>query len=81
MKDVLVPIDRFKRVPPKIVYHPLSKAHANKIKTHIIVSNKFNIKAPIFAILEDPYKPNFISLHAPRTWEEIKDLQFLIMDG
>ncbi len=31
MKDFLVSMDRFKRAPLKIVYHPLLKAHVNKI--------------------------------------------------
>jgi hypothetical protein len=81
VKDVIIIIDRFKRVPPKVVYHPLSKAHVNKIKTRIIVYNKFDTKVPIFAIPKDPDRPDFILPHAPRTWEEIKDLQFLIVGG
>jgi hypothetical protein len=81
VKEVIVQIDRFKKVPPKIVYHPLLKAHVNEIKTGIIVYNKFDTKAPIFAIPKDPNRPYFILPHAPSTWEEIKDLQFLIVGG
>ncbi len=41
-----------------------------------MVYNKFDTKAPIFTIPKDPNKPYSIILYAPRTWEDIKDLQF-----
>lgn len=81
VKEVIVPIDRFKKVSPKIVYHPLLKAHVNEIKTGIIVYKKSDIKAPIFAIPKDTNRPYFSLPHAPRTWEDIEDLQFLIVGG
>jgi hypothetical protein len=53
VKDVKLPIYRFKRSSLEIVYHPFSKEHVNEIKTPIIIYNKFDTKVPIFAILED----------------------------
>jgi hypothetical protein len=81
VKDILVSMDRFKRVPVKIMYHPLSKAHANKIKTHITIYNKFDTKVLIFTIPKDQDKPNFIFPCALKTWEEIMDLQVFIVGG
>lgn len=81
VKDVLVSMDRFKRVLVKIVYHPLSKAHVNKIKTHITIYNKFDTRVLIFTIPKDQDKPNFIFPRALKTWEEIMDLQVFIVGG
>jgi hypothetical protein len=81
VKDILVSMDRFKRAPLKIVYCPLLKAHVNEIKTRIIVHNKFDTKVPIFTIPKDQDRREFIFPRAPRTWEEIKDLQVFIVGG
>lgn len=40
--------------PLEIIYRPFSKEHVNEIKTWITMYNKFDMKVPIFAILEDP---------------------------
>jgi hypothetical protein len=81
VKDVKLPLNRFKRSPLEIIYHPFSIEHVNKIKTRITIYNKFDTKVPIFAILEDLERPNSISPHRPRKWEDIHNLQVLILDG
>jgi hypothetical protein len=79
VKDVRLLVNRFKRSSPKIVYYPLSREHVNKIKTQIVIYNKYDTKVPIFVIPEDPERPNFILPHHPKKWEEIHNLQFLIV--
>jgi len=74
-------VNHFKRLPPKIVYRPLSKDHVNEIKMRIIVYNKFDIKVPIFAIAEDLKRPNCIFPHHPKKCEDIQNFQFLIISG
>jgi hypothetical protein len=81
VQGVNLPINRFKTSPPKIIYHLLSKKHVNEIKMRIIVYNKFDTKVPIFAIPEDPERPNYILPCCPRKWEYIQNFQFLIVSG
>jgi hypothetical protein len=81
VKDMNSLVNRFKRSPPKIVYRPFSRKHVNEIKTRIIVYNKFDTKVPIFMILDDPKRPNCILPHRPKKWEDIQNLQFLIIGG
>ncbi len=40
VEGVNLPINRFKKLPPKIIYHLFSKEHVNEIKMRIIVYNK-----------------------------------------
>jgi hypothetical protein len=81
IKDMRLPIDRFKRSPSKIIYCPLSREHVNKISTRITFYNKFDTKVPIFTILEDLKRFNFILPCRPKKWEDIHNLQFLIVGG
>jgi hypothetical protein len=81
IQGVNLPINRFKTSPPKIIYHLLSKEHINEIKIRIIVYTKFDIKVPIFAILEDLERPNYIFPCCPKKWEYIQNFQFLIVSG
>jgi hypothetical protein len=81
VKDVKLHVNQFKRSPLEIIYHPFSREHVNKIKTQITIYNKFDTKAPIFAILENLERPNSIIPHRPRKWEDIHNLQFLIVNG
>jgi hypothetical protein len=81
VKGVNLPINCFKRLPLKIVYHPFSKEHVNEIKMQIIMYNKFDTKVPIFAISEDPKRLNCILPCCPKKWEHIQNLQFLIVSG
>ncbi len=74
VKDINLPIDRFKRSPSKIVYHLLFKKHVNKIKMRIIVYNKFDAKVAIFTILEDQKRPNYILPCRLRKWEDNHNL-------
>jgi hypothetical protein len=67
--------------PPDIIYRPFSKEHVNEIKTWITMYNKFDMKVPIFAILKDLEKPNYILPRHLRKWEDIQNFQFLIVDG
>jgi hypothetical protein len=43
--------------------------------------NKFDTKVPIFAILKDPEKLNYILPHHLKKWEDIQNFQFLIVSG
>jgi len=76
VRDVLLPITKFKKATLDIIYHPI-----NKIKICVMCYNKFHMKVSIFAIPEDSKKPIDILLLAPMKWEEIQDLEFLIGGG
>ncbi len=81
VQDVFLFVNRFKMSPQDIIYRPFSKEHVNEIKTWITMYNKFDIKVPIFTILKDLEKPNYILPRHPRKWENIQNFQFLIVDG
>ncbi len=67
--------------PQRLFTIPFSKKHVNEIKTQITMYNKFDTKVPIFAISEDPKRPNYIFPHCPKKWKDIQNFQFLIVGG
>jgi hypothetical protein len=81
IQGVNLPINHFKRSPVEIIYNLLSKKHVNEIKMRIIVYNNFDTKVLIFAIPEDPERPNCILPCCPRKWEYIQNFQILIVSG
>jgi hypothetical protein len=81
IKGVNLLVNHFKRSPLEIVYRPFSKKHVNEFKMRITVYNKFDTKVPIFSILKDLKRPNYIFPCCPRKWEDIQNLQFFIIDG
>jgi hypothetical protein len=77
---ISIDVHRFKRAPPNIVYYLLSNIHKNEIKNKITQYNKFDTKMPIFAILKDPHNADHITFHKLNKWEDIQDIQYLIIN-
>jgi hypothetical protein len=78
---VSIHVHHFKITPPNIVYCPLSNIHKDGIKKIITQYNKFDTKVPIFVIPEDSHNANHITPRKLRKWEDIQDIQFLIIGG
>jgi hypothetical protein len=64
--DMTILIERLKRFPPNIVYWPMLNIHVDEIKRRITQYNKFDTKAPFFAIPEDLALPNCIMPKCPK---------------
>jgi hypothetical protein len=64
--DMIIPIKRFKRSLPNIVYQLMSNIHVDEIKRWITQYNKFDMKALIFAIPINPAWPYCIVPRRPK---------------
>jgi hypothetical protein len=63
--NMIILVEIFKWFPLNIVYQPMLSIHVHEIERWITQYKKFDTKAPIFAILENPRWPYCIVPRRP----------------
>jgi hypothetical protein len=74
-------MDRFLPLVGRIVYHPLSNTHKNKIKHWILMFHYIDQQCPIFVVHADSNDPTKILETHPRNWSVVLNLMFFIVGG